>query len=185
MPDSAFFQVGKERREAVEITLRERVVLVVVTLRASHRGPEEDGCRIADAVGRIDREVFLRLRPTFARRLIHPVQTRRDLPTVLLEFRTLQQVSGKLFNDKPVKRLVLVEAVDHVVAIKPHAAVGIFVVPDRVRVPDQVKPIQRQSLAVVFRPKQPLNDFLVRFGRPIGQKRVELLGSRRQPGQIK
>ena len=183
--DGNFLDVGEERRELVEFARRERVVLVVVALGAAQREAEPRRREVAHAVRRIFGRVFLRLAAAFLRRLQQPIVARRDL---LLIRRVRQQVAGDLLDREFGERLVLVERIDHPIAVHPHAPIVVAVIARGISVTDHVEPVDRHAFAEMLRREQPIYHLLIRrspfSARIIPRKRIDLFRRRRQPGQI-
>ena len=96
-----------------------------------------------------------------------------------------QQVAGDLLADELVVRLVVVERVDDVVAIAPGVRVG--EVPrraGRLAVAGDVEPVPAPAFAERGRGEQPVDDLLEGVGRRVVDEGVDLLGRRRQAGQV-
>ena len=124
---------------------------MIVALRASERHPQPSVRKVIHAIGRVDRQVFFRLRPTLGRHHAQAVVAGRDL---LPRGRLGQQVSGQLFAGELVEGKIRVEGLDHVVAIRPIRDRLIAVKPNRVGVANQIEPEDRHAFAVVRRGQQ-------------------------------
>ena len=153
--------VGEERGEAVEVFLRVRVELVVVALGAAHRAGEPGFGKIPHAVGLVDRAVLGVLRAAFVRRLQQAVVAGGD---ALPERRIRQQVAGELLDRELVERQIVVERLDHVVAVGRDAVLLVAVVADRVGEPHQVEPPRGHPLAEGRRREQLVDELLVGVG---------------------
>ena len=100
--------------------------------------------------------------------------------------RPRDQVGGDLQLDEPVVRHVVVERLDDPVAVAP----GFRVRLDRERVrlvlgvAGHVEPVPRPRLAVARRREQPVDDLREGVGRVVLQERLDLVGRRRQAGQV-
>ena len=96
-----------------------------------------------------------------------------------------QQVAGELLADELVVGHVAVEGVDHPVAVAVHLRDRVVgVVAGGVGVADHVEPVPAPALAVGGRGEQPVDDLREGVRRLVRQERVDLLGRRRQAGQV-
>jgi hypothetical protein len=179
--DRSLLHVGEEGGHAVEVALRERIVLVIVALRAAHRRAEPDAGDIPHAVGGVLRGVLLGLGSPFLGGLQKPVVARCDL---LPDRRRRQQVARQLLDRELVERLVFIERLDHVIAVGNDVARVVAVVAGGVGKPDQIEPIERHPFAVVRRFEHPFDQLFVGIGTGVADEHVDLIGSRRQSRQI-
>ena len=113
------------------------------------------------AVGGVLGQVLLRLGAALAGHHVQAVEAGGD---ELLGRRVGQQVAGELLDRELVERLVAVERVDDVVAVREDALVLVAVVADRVGEPHQVEPGHGHPLAVMGRGEQPVDLPLVGVG---------------------
>ena len=82
-------------------------------------------------------------------------------------------------------RLVGVERVDHIIAIRPRVRPRlVLVVAVRLAVVHDVQPIRAPALAVARRGQQPINQSFIGVGAIVRDVRVDLLGRRRQAMQV-
>ena len=96
-----------------------------------------------------------------------------------------EQVARELFEDELVVGLVAVEGGDDVVAVAPGVAVGdVLVEAVGVGVAGQVEPVPAPALAVLGRGEQPLDDPGEGVRGHHRRGSVDLLGGRRQAGQV-
>ena len=95
-----------------------------------------------------------------------------------------QQVAGKLLDGEFIERQVLVERLDHPIAIRPHRAPGVDVITVGIGIARQVEPQPRHSLAVMRRREQPIHQIVVGLWTAIYFKRVHFGDRWWQPGQI-
>ena len=96
-----------------------------------------------------------------------------------------QQIAGDLFADELVVRLVAVEGVDDIVAIAPGVRIGqVARRAGRFAVAGHVEPVPAPAFAEARRGQQPIDDLLEGVGGVVLEERVDLLGRRRQAGQI-
>ncbi len=97
-----------------------------------------------------------------------------------------QQVAGQLLAGELIQRHVVVERIDHVIAIGRDVVVLVTVISNRVGESHQVQPIDCHAFTKRGRGKQAdqhIGD--KRPGTGIGQKPVELFLRGRQAGQVK
>ena len=92
-----------------------------------------------------------------------------------------QQIAGQLLDRELVERKIAVERGDDPVAPRPHHAMTVDVVAVRVGVARGVEPGHGHALAVARRLQQRVDAPLVRVGRPVGEKGVDV-GGRRAAG---
>ena len=95
-----------------------------------------------------------------------------------------QHVAGELLGRELIEGHVEIERLDHPVAVLPHRAQRVLLVPVRVCVPRQVEPWTRPTLAVMGRCEEAIDDSLVRVRCAVGHERVELLWCRRQTDEV-
>src|SRR5262249_17208765 len=94
-------------------------------------------------------------------------------------------VAGKLLAEKAVVGLVVVEALDDVVAVTPDERLGtIALVTIGLGIADQVEPVASPLFAVMRRGEQPINQPLVGIRRIVFQESVDLFGRRGKAGQV-
>ena len=173
--------VDEEGQEPVVIALGDRIDLVIVASGAVDRHAQDDLSGGGDdAIERI----VSGLRPVG--RFIVPdpqaVESRRDQG---LGRAGVDLVAGQLLADELVVRLVAVVGVDHIIAVAPGEGLGrVALVTVGLAEPDQVEPVPGPVLAIVGRGEQSVDQALVSPGRSIGEEGVNLLGGRRQPGQV-
>ncbi len=171
----------EEGGEAVVVLLRERIVLVVVALRACERRAEPHGRGRVHAVDDRGEAELLRVRAAF---LVHErvaVEARRD-PRI--ERRVGQEVAGELFDRELLEGHVAIERVDDPVAPRPEAAAAVLLVPVRVRVAREVEPSLRHALGVALRGEEAVDGALVGVAIRVALEGVELGSRRRDPGEV-
>ncbi len=96
-----------------------------------------------------------------------------------------EDVGGDLLADEPGVGLVAVERLDEVVAVRPGVGPdAVLVVAVGLGEVDQVHPVPRHALAVVGRGEQAVDQPLVGVGPVVAEERLDLLGRRRQAGQV-
>ena len=97
-----------------------------------------------------------------------------------------QGVSGELLDEEPGIGGVAIEGTDHVVAIGP--SVGpwlIHLVAMALAKPDHVEPVATPALAIRGGSEQAVDQRLIGVGRGVLEEGVDLVGSRRQTGEVK
>src|SRR6185295_18850458 len=105
-------------REPIKIAGCERVKFMVVTLRATEGGSHPDGRGRADAVRGVFSQVFFVLDASLSGDAVQPVVTRGN---ALFASGSGKQVSGELFAGKAREGIVLVERLNDIIAVRPHA----------------------------------------------------------------
>ena len=177
----AFGDVIEERKELVELALRDRIVFVVVATTAveCQCHPGHPGC--FHAVDHGFDAPFLGDDSPFAVQAMIAIETRCD---VLGSTRVGNEIASQLVNRELIKRLITIERFNHPVSPGPLISTAIGLIPVTVSVASEIEPLQRHSLAVSLRLQQAINDFFVCVGRLIGQKRLDFRRGRREPCQI-
>ena len=172
------------RRELVVLLLRDRIALVVVAAHAAHGKAEERAADDIDDAVEIVREGLLEIR-----HLVVPhaesIDPRRD---EAVEVAVLELVARELLEHEAVVGHVLVERLDHPVAVLPRPALdAVALEAVGLGVAHQVEPVPSPLLAVVRARKQTIEKRRPRevgVGVPRGQERLDLRGRRRQAGQV-
>ncbi len=96
-----------------------------------------------------------------------------------------QLISGDLLFHEAVVWLVLIERLNDVIAVAPGVRAGLVgFEPFTFGVSGEVQPMTRPPLAIVRRGEQPVDNFLVRVGRFVGDESVYFFGRRRKADQI-
>ena len=151
--------VGEEGHHPVVVPLAERVVLVIVALRACERGAQPHrGCRIHA----IDEQLVPGLVRIDAAFLVRHRIAMKAARNQLVARRTGQHVARDLIDREAVERHVAVERVNHPVAVLPHDARSIFLEALGVGVARGVEPGPRPSLAIMRRGQQAIDEARVR-----------------------
>ncbi len=160
--------------EPVVVFLRDRLELVVVAAGTADRQTEE---RRADDVGPLREHLvaaegdlgIARVSPHRA----EPVEDRRGLA---LGIARLDLVAGDLLGQKPVERLVAVQAVDDVVAEPPrvgHSAV--VLVAFGLGVPHDIEPVLGPPLAVPWAGEEPVDQPRIGIDRGVSSRTTRSL----------
>ena len=147
-------RVIEERRQLVELLLRERIELVVVADGAASRQPHPHRGRRLGPVAAVDDPVFLVDRPPFARRDVAAVEAAGDLVVELDLTRQrrrlgVYQVAGELENRELVKRHVAVERIGDPLPVGPQLAEVVDVDAVGVAVPGVIEPVAAAVLAPI------------------------------------
>ena len=175
-------------REAVEgveqrvvVVLGERVVLVIVALRAGHREPQPGGAGRVDAVEEVVEPLLLGDRAPLAIQQVVAVEATGDL---LGGGRLGQKVARELLGRELVEWHVVVESLHHPVAPDPLPGIAVLLKAVGVGVAGSVEPGQRHPLAIVLAGEEPVDHLLVGVGRGVGHERIDLLRRGRDPDEI-
>ena len=188
---------SEDRLQVVVMLLSKRIELVVVALRALDRHRTKRVERVADHL------IAVRMPSDFAIDLglrhfgmPDPIpRSRRDeaQPQDAVRSARKKHIARKLLLDEACIRLVVVEGLDDVVAIRP--CVGpelVFVVAARVGVLHHVEPVPSPALTVVLRSEQTIDQPLISrrlrargFLLRLFHKRFDFVRRWRQANQIK
>ena len=171
----------EEGKKLIVFLLRNRVELVRVTLAALHRQPQPDVGRGLDAVDDILDAILLGDRPALVGRAVIAIEPGGNL---LGDGRAGQQIAGQLFDRELIERHVRIVRPNDPIAPGPHVARAVGVMHAGVSVTGRVHPPQRHPLAVMPRGQQPVDDFLIGAAALVGLESVDLIGRRRQAGQV-
>ena len=173
--------IREERLHRVEIALRERVELVIVTLGAPQRAAQPHRRHRAHAIGAVLGEIFLGLQPALGGSAIQTIVGRRH---PLLHRGVGHQIAGQLFAREFVERLVVAESMQHVVAVRPGGKGVVAVESAGIGVAHHVQPAHRLLLRIARRGQQAIHQLLVRVGRRVLLEGRDFLGCRRNAGEI-
>ena len=135
--------VIEEGRERIKVLCRDGVKLVIMTLGTARGLPQKSLTDGTDAVRGILCDIFLGLDPPFTRHHPESIETSRD---ELLGGGIFQQITRKLLGDEFVERLVLIEGLDDVIAIRKNSDILIAVVADGVGKTNDIEPRDRHAL---------------------------------------
>ena len=95
-----------------------------------------------------------------------------------------QKITGQLVDGKLIKRLVLVEGLDHPLAVRPNGTRQIYLVTIGIGIAREVEPTPGHVLPVVGRSKQAVDERLKRARRLVGEKGADLGRFRRQASEV-
>ena len=117
---------------------------MVVALAATHGRTEPRGGDCSHPVGGVFRQIFPGLRAAFTSDHVQAIEAGGD---ELFAGWFGQEIAGELLNRELIERLVLVERIDHVVAIRKNVHVLIAVIADSVGEPHDIQPRDRHPFA--------------------------------------
>ena len=172
----------EERGELIILPLTERIVFVIVTLRAVERDAEEDLRRRVDAIDHLLDAELLLIDAALAIGERVAMKARRHL---LFERRPPHQIAGQLLDDELVIRQIAIEGVDHPVAIAPGVGpTSVFLITVAVGIACQVEPVSAPAFAIVRRGQQAIDQALIRIRLSVVEKFIDLCRSRRQAKEV-
>src|SRR5262249_51118922 len=138
------FERLKDGQHAVVVLLRERLELVVVAAGAAEREAEERGRRCSQHVIELVVAIDLRI----GRLIIPSTQAKEGRGDLRLGVATVHFVAGKLFGNEAIKRLILIEGVNDIIAVAPGAWLGpVALVTVRFGIAGYIEPVQGPALA--------------------------------------
>ena len=189
---------AEDRLQTVVVALRDRIELVIVATGTSQREPQKD---TAGRVGPIGQALVVELLPVHVRFVNLRTQRVQARANASLEMRELflghriaarqRQVIGPnlvardLFLHEPIVWLVVVEALDDVVAIAPGIAkIHVGLIATAVGVASHVEPVAAPTFAIVGRRQQLVDQLGQRVARVVGDELFDFLDRRRQPHQV-
>ena len=180
--DATLLKAVEECEELVELPLADRVVLVVVTLRAAHGQAQPHRPYRTRAVDSLLKCVLLGIHPSLAIPERVAMESGRD---PLVDSRVGQEVTGDLLNREAVEWHGAIDRVDHPAPVppcmRPRVILGISV---RIRVSHLIEPVHRLLLAKVVGGEEPINRALVRAVAPVVKERPLLIHCRDQPCHV-
>ena len=180
--DLRFVYRVHECEQPVVVLLGDRIVLVIMALGAADGQAEPDGSDRVGAIHGLLEPELLDLHPAFPVLEAVPVESRRD---PLVDSCARQDVPRDLLDRKAVKRHVAIESVDHPLAPAPGVRpLGVLLVAVGVGVASEIEPVDRPALSVVARLKKAVDEALVRARPWVRQECIDLLGRRRQSGEV-
>ena len=177
-------RVFENARQRVIIARRDRVELVIVAARAADGLPEE---RLANRVELFVHDIHDELLLVLLLEVViaDREKGRGDHLTATLRQRSgRQQIPGDLLAHETVERAVLVETLDHIIAVAPGLLEHEPAQRQRLGEPRYVEPMPPPALAEMRRREEPIDQALVRARRAIVHKGVDLPRRRRQADEI-
>ena len=161
--------------------LRDRVVLVVMALSASHGCPHPNG---PGCIHPVNHSHIAKLLITCAAFVVgHGIAVKGSGYQLGIGW-ILQQVSGKLLDGELVKWQVGIEAVDHIIPESPNGSRGIIRITCRVGIPGLIQPPSGPVFTVGRLAQQLIHKTLKCIRSMIRYKGIHFFNSRRQPSQI-
>ena len=174
----AVLGVVENREHAEVLLLTQRIVLMIMALRAGHRGAHP---HLHGGVHAIDHRHVAKLLIGCTAFVVCLRVTMKCSGDQLIVGRLIEQIASQLFARELIKRHVAVERADDPIAIPPDRARLIIRVAGTVSVPRKVQPLPRPMLAIRRLGQKTVHEFLIRFRRGIRHKRRQLRLGRRQP----
>jgi hypothetical protein len=174
-------RVVEDRVELKVFALRQRVVFVVVALRAGQRRAHPGAQRRVHAIDDGDGAKLLVDRAPFVVGERVAVEAGGDL---VVERGARQQVAGDLPDRKAIEGHVGIERADHPVPPAPDRARVVLGVAGRVGVAGEIQPLPRLVLAVTVVGEESVDEPLDGVGRAIGDEGIDLLGRGRQAHEV-
>ena len=187
----------KHGPQPVVIDLGDRVDPMIVTLRAAHREPEDRARNDLQLLGdhlvaaeyrigqAIPRSIGGHAQKSGGDDFFEPAGILRGVGRLTMHH-PRDLVAGKLLDKERVPRFILGERLDHVVAIPPgmwpgRVGLGVAV---GVGIAHRVEPVTGPALGIRSGREQPFHNFLVGVCGRVGDELLDLLGCRKQPGQV-
>jgi len=144
--DVGLMRIVEECEEAIVFLVLQRIVLVIVALRALNRDPED---ALADRVHAIEHGLHAELLGVDAALLVEHGVAQKAGGHALVLRGVGQQVARDLFDDEAIVGEVAIEGVDDPVAIEPDEARRVFFVAVGIGIARGVEPHARPALAIV------------------------------------
>ena len=154
---------------------------MIVALRATHCGAKPDAGSGSHSIGGVLCQILFFLSASFGGNHVKAIVARCH---ALFAGWVVQQVPGQLLASKLIKRHVAVKRANHIIPIRPDAVRLISVIANRVRITNQIQPINRHSLPIMRGGQQIIHNALKSETIPILNEALDLFGRRRQSGQI-
>ena len=145
--NAPLFDVSEEGLEFVKVAGFDGVEFVVVALGATEGAAKESGGDRTNAFGSVFGEVFFGLSTAFAGHHVEAVVAGGD---ELLGGGVGEEVAGELFAGELVEGFVLIEGVNHVVAVGEDALILVAMEADGVGEAGDVEPPDGHALAEVW-----------------------------------
>ena len=179
--------VTKQREEGVELTLRERVIFVVVATGTADRKAEPGLAGRLDAIDDRLHPPLLGDDPPFAIDPVIAVKAGGDDRVArrrLVARHGRKHVAGELVDRELIEGEVAVVGRDHPVAPRPVGAARIGLVAVAVGIAGRIEPFDRHPLAEVRAGELEIDIGLIRLRGRIGNERGDLLRRWRQAREI-
>ena len=157
-----FVVIVQEGEHSIVFLLRDRVVLVIVALRAANRQAEN---AFADGVHPVEHRLHPELFGVRAAFLIdHRVAQKSGRHDLILGG-VRQLIAGELLDNELIVGQIPVKRVDDPVAVEPDVAHGILLVAVAVRIAGRIQPLAAPALAVVRAGKEFVDPAQINGGR--------------------
>ena len=174
-------RIAEKGRELVELFLRDRVELVIVTRGAAHREPQPHRARGLHSILGVHRGDFFDDGSAFVRRGVAAVEAGGDL---LFHRGIRKQIPGELLDGETVEGEIAVESLDHPVAVGPHLAVVVDVNAVRVGVARCVEPVAGAMFTVARRGEQAVDQLFIGVAGLVAEEGLDVGSRGWQSGQI-
>ena len=176
----------KEREKLIIIFVRDRIEFVRVALRTAYGQPQPDCARRAGAIHDLfDARLFRVYAAFFVDDCVAMKARRHQLRFSLQRVCGLrQQITRKLFNGETIKRLVLIQRLNHPIAVRPHHALAINRVAVGIGIPRLIEPVPPPTLAIMRAAQQSFDLLFVGMGAGVLQKCGKLFRRWQQTRQI-
>ncbi len=168
-----FINIIEVREKLIELFLRDRIKLVIVTAGAPESEPEKGGTGRGYPIYNRFHAILLEVDTTL---IVAGRIAMKAGGDQLVDAWIRQHVARDLLDHELIERHVTVQSVDHPVAVLPHLAWCIDGVTVGIGVARHVEPVAAPSLAVVRRSEQPVDDAFVGVRARIGYEIANLLG---------
>ena len=142
---SRFFSVVEERHQLIILAMRNRIVLVRVTLSTPRGKPQPGGPRRGNSISHRMKSKLQRIDAAFF--VQHRVAMKPG-GNSLGHRRIRQHIARQLFDRELIKRHVVLNRPNHPVAERPDRSIAVFFVAVGVGISSEVQPAPRPELSV-------------------------------------
>ena len=178
---SAFRHIIEEGEELIKISLRNRVILVVVTATAIQCQPQPGHAGRLDAVDNgFDSPFFGDDSPFAVQSMIAIEAGRHDL----CSGRVRQQITRELFDRELIEWQIIVEGINNPVSPGPLIAAAVDLKAIAISIAGEIQPLLRHPFAVSRGLEQSIDDLLISVRRAVFQEVIDFPRCRWQSGQI-
>ena len=181
VPFVGIFGLIKDVEDFEVFLMRDGVVLVGMTVRASHGRTHPGGEGRVNPIGHRDVPEFLVICPALVVGLGISMKGGGDQ---LILRRLGQQISGHLLDGELIKRQVFVKGPDDVIPIGPNGARGIVRVTSGIGIAGQIQPHPRPMFSKLGAGQQAVYELLIGLRVFVRDESVDLLRLRRQADQV-
>ena len=159
--ESVFLNIGKESAERIKVAGGERIKLMVVALGATGGLSHPSGTDGADAIGDHSGFVVFGLGAAFFGGEDEAIERGTDAS---LGGGIGEKIAGDLFDSEAIEAFVIVERLDHPIAIGPDIVGVIAVVADGIGEADDIEPTDGHAFAVMGAGEEAIDEFFVGIG---------------------